>query len=166
MEQQRDFQEALHAILDEKYHALDPGTRGVGLFPHPVPYPLLAGNDKGYALRISECTKYNSGFPLNDVVIASCRHSYHPWCATLHFRNSNTCAVWACTTVAALEWVKSFGFCEFDGDMAAKEIEDDCEDARKSNLQERKDHAIATCQSIGRSAEFLDFITMLGKLFL
>jgi hypothetical protein len=83
----------------------------------------------------------------------------------MHFRNSNTCAFWACTTNAAPEWVKSFGFREFDGNMAAKEIEDGCEDARKSNLQELKDHAIATCQSIGRSAELLDFITTLGKLF-
>jgi hypothetical protein len=50
--------------------------------------------------------------------------------------------------------------------MAAKEIEDGCEDAWKSNLQERKEHAIATCHSIGCLAEILDFITTLGKLFL
>jgi hypothetical protein len=70
MEQQWDFQEALHAILDEQYHALDHGTRGAGLFPHHVLYPLFAGNDKRYALRISKCAKCNYGFPFNDVVIA------------------------------------------------------------------------------------------------
>jgi hypothetical protein len=57
--------------------------------------------------------------------------------------------------------VNSFGFREFDGDMAVKEIEDGCEDARKRNLQERKEHAIATCHNIGRSAKFLDFIITL-----
>ena len=60
-----------------------------------------------------QCAICSDAFPLWDVVLCSCQHIYHPWCAVHWFRNNVTCTAPECGLVAPL-WYKSWGFGHYE----------------------------------------------------
>ena len=51
-----------------------------------------------------------SGFPLNNIIVCTCGHLYHPWCAGIWFRVASTCADASYGTTVHPAWFSSFGF--------------------------------------------------------
>ena len=85
--------------------------------PHPMCYGTelhSEGNQSLNHMMVSDdviCLKH---FPIHDIVVASCRHFYHPWCALSHFRSHQSCADVDCPAVISPAWQKSFGLREVD----------------------------------------------------
>lgn len=88
------------------------GGDGVLLLPHP-----LVNNMDGLpstameviTLQQSLCATYLEAFPYGDVLLCSCRHTYHPWCAAQWFKTSSLCAHSHCGVVDP-NWLRSWGF--------------------------------------------------------
>jgi hypothetical protein len=60
-----------------------------------TPHPLCnhdAQVDKPNFLKILPCVVFLCAFPHNDIVVFTCRHLYHPWCALIRFRQ--VASVW------------------------------------------------------------------------
>lgn len=83
---------------------------GFSLWPKPVLHPSTV-ND-GYVnhstLELHPCVFCNRGYPYYDIVIASCRHIYHIFCAAALARVDNRCT--KCNEVFHPHWWQSFGF--------------------------------------------------------
>jgi hypothetical protein len=86
--------------------------------PFPMFYPDQGlPSNKEMFLKISDCTLCGYGFPFFDIVIASCHHLYHRWCAAIAFQNSSRCRDPECRTLIHPDWYKSFGFGEPDSEL-------------------------------------------------
>jgi hypothetical protein len=118
-------------MLGDQYKKLKNREQGVAMLPHPILYPATGYEEDGFAVKITVCVKCHSGFRFSDIILSSYRHAYHPWCASVHFRNSNTCTYDLCKSMSGSEWAKSFGFKEFDADMVASEVAQGTDKARK-----------------------------------
>jgi hypothetical protein len=107
------------------------------------------------------------GFHFNDIIVCSCRHLYHPFCAALHFKDNNKCANPLCGQVVSPEWAKSFGFREFDAELLEKEISEGCEGARIEYLNHRRDAALKFCPNVGKT-QIIDTCSLsrVGKVFM
>ena len=105
-----EFLEQMHTILQELCRSLRRLEHELTSSPHPVMYPPPCLGDEGFALLVSECMKYGAGFRFSDVLLSLCRHSYHPFCAMMHFRESNHCALWQCGENADTRMVKELWF--------------------------------------------------------
>ena len=123
---------------------------GVPMFLHPVPCPTRAPRNEGFEVTMLRCEKCLLGFTFNDVIVCSCRHLYHPFCALMHFRATNACAKVDCSKIISPEWAKSFGFREFDAEMLENEVMEGCEDARVQYLVHRCDVALSLCPNISK----------------
>jgi hypothetical protein len=115
-EQQRKeaFLAESQQILATQMDSLLRFKAGLPMFPHPLPYPVGSSSAADFEVVLSRCEKCLVGFGFNDIILSSCRHSYHPFCALMHFRASNSCAKPSCRKLVSPEWKKSFGFSEFD----------------------------------------------------
>ena len=100
------------AALGEHLEDLKRGGDGVLL--HPQPLPNHSGDVlirepldiEVHRLRCSACMEW---FPFGDVVLCSCNHAYHPWCAAQWFKDTNLCAQSNCGAVHQ-RWLQSWGF--------------------------------------------------------
>jgi hypothetical protein len=133
----------------------------VAVLPHPIPYPGAGYEDNGFAVKITVCVKCHSGLCFSDIILSSCRHVYHPWCACVYFRNSNTCAYDLCKSMAGPEWAKSFGFKEFDADMTAAEVSEGSNEAMKLVLHARKELALAKAPDAGQRTHVETYVRSL-----
>ena len=137
-------------ILATQMDSLIRFKAGLPMFPHPLPYPVGSSSFAEFEVLVSRCEKCLVGFGFNDIILSSCRHSYHPFCALMHFRVSNCCAKPSCGKMVSSEWAKSFGFSEFDQEMLDTELFDGCEDARLQYLMHRRDVTLAVCPNVGK----------------
>lgn len=62
------------------------------------------------AISLTPCALCLSGFPLKNIIVCTCGHLYHPWCAGIWFRNASSCANASCGITVHPSWFKSFGF--------------------------------------------------------
>ncbi len=44
--------------------------------------------------------------------MASCGHTYHPWCLLVHIISSRKCKVVGCEKMFEANWCSSFGLCK------------------------------------------------------
>jgi hypothetical protein len=63
----------------------------------------------------------NRGYHCHDIVVASCKHTFHPFCLGELLRVNNKCFV--CAQVFHLDWWHSWGFQEEDVDMCVDELQ-------------------------------------------
>jgi hypothetical protein len=89
------------------------------------PFPMFYSNQglpsyEGRFLKISDCMLCGYRFSFFDIVIASCHHLYHPWCAAIAFQNSGRCRDLDRRTLVHPDWYKSFGYGELDSELQAK----------------------------------------------
>jgi hypothetical protein len=153
-------------MLGDQYKKLKNGELGVVVLPHPIPYPGAGYEDNGFAVKITVCIKCHFGFRFSDIILSSCKHAYYPWCACVHFRNSNTCAYDLCKSMAGPEWAKSFGFKEFDADMAAMEVSEGFDEAMKLVLHARREVALAKAPNAGQPIHVETFVcSLVGRWF-
>jgi hypothetical protein len=140
---------------------------GFVMFPHLLCYPYEPLDPRSDLLQITHCVFCRCGFLYNDVVVASCRHLYHPWCAMVHFKLHTQCFDSSCNVLMGPEWYKSFGFSKFDKNMEEQVKLEGCEDARLQALNLCRQTAIAHCPNLGELPFFLNFeYIILGFEFL
>lgn len=97
--------------LNEEVAKLQSGSRPSSMTPWPLTYPKPSGSLLNETnLVITQCSLCLGGFPDFDVVVASCKHLYHPWCSVVVFSKGNTCVDVSCTGVGNANWRKSFGW--------------------------------------------------------
>ena len=53
---------------------------GLPMFPHPLSYPMGSSFAVDFEVVVSHCEKCLVGFDFNDIILTSCRHSYHSFC--------------------------------------------------------------------------------------
>jgi hypothetical protein len=58
------------------------------------------------------CGICNQGFHCMDVVVTSCKHTFHPFCLSVMIKESNRCCV--CNVRLHFDWWTSWGFREVD----------------------------------------------------
>ena len=137
-------------MLEEQLEALNLQTTSVLVFLHRVPCPIGIPGNKGFEVTVSHCEKCLLGFSFNDVIVCSCRHLYHLFCALMHFTTTNACAKVDCSKIILPKWAKSFDFREFDAEMLEKEVMEGCKDARVQYLVHQCDVALSLCPNIGK----------------
>lgn len=99
------------AVISEETSQLLCGGRPSGLYPWPMLYPQLSDNNvEAVVLSVTTCALCSFAFPNSDIVIASCKHAYHPWCAFAVFSYGIRCALQSCQAQAHPTWHQSFGW--------------------------------------------------------
>lgn len=91
------------------------GRHSASLNPVPLVYPDSAfGEDASPErrfLKITTCALCGFGFPKSDIVIASCKHMYHPFCAKVTYESGYKCAAANCSDkLVDPDWHRSFGW--------------------------------------------------------
>lgn len=87
------------------------GEVGISLRPRPLcslfdPHT----HTKSDPIPVKPCVLCLNQFPLNDIIVCTCGHLYHPWCAGVWFRVASTCADATCGATVHPNWFRSFGF--------------------------------------------------------
>ena len=77
---------------------------------------LLLVSSISFGIFVSLTVVCEFPFPQNDVIVCSCLHVYHPWCARMWFENNATCAMSGCGLVHP-NWFTSFGFGELNAEL-------------------------------------------------
>ena len=126
-----------YTVLQEQHIILKMKQHDLCVVPHPMCYGTdlqsEATNSLNY-MMVMDCVLCCKPFPIHDIIVANCRHLYHPWCALIHFRSHQTCANADCPTIMSAAWQKSFGFKEVDLTGFAKEDLDTSEEARVTEI--------------------------------
>lgn len=100
----------LTSITDEASH-LKLGGRPSGLHPWPMLYPRVEEEEiKVESVEFSTCTLCDYGFPNRDIIVATCSHAYHPWCAFAVFGKGLCCVQENCKRPMHPSWRRSFGW--------------------------------------------------------
>ncbi|KAG0621716.1 hypothetical protein M758_3G043400 [Ceratodon purpureus] len=91
------------------------GRQSASLNPVPLVYPDSAfGEDESPErrfLKITKCALCGFNFPKSDIVIASFKHMYHPFCAKVTYENGYKCAAGNCSDkLVDPDWHRSFGW--------------------------------------------------------
>ena len=136
------------SLLAKQLSNLRSGRPGLALHPHPMCNSLeieLADTD---SIKLTNCVLCDCPFAYNDILVCSCRHVYHPWCAVSWFSTSVKCVEKSCTVVHP-DWFKSFGFGELPISLEEKADALDCDLQRKLALAERSAAAKRTGADIG-----------------
>ena len=158
LQQKGAFLERHYSALSEHLISLKKKKGSFAIFPHPLCYPSESIDPRCDLLRITDCICCRCPFVFNDIVVASCRHLYHPWCATVHFRVNTRCFDKSCDVLMSPEWYKSFGFREFEQNMLDQATAEGCEDARLQALNLRSQTAKSHCPHVGKFNKLYDNI--------
>jgi hypothetical protein len=141
-EERRDFLSVQCKFLTEQVSMLRKKQCGKVLSPHPMCYNSDASSSSLKYLKVVLCSYCSEGFPFNDVVVATCRHVYHPWCLVVHFGRDNLCADKLCKGRISPDWLKSFGIKEFDEEMYNQEVAEGCDKGRQGEILKRRSAAL------------------------
>jgi hypothetical protein len=117
LEQSSIFCELQYTALGEQLIALKRKQGGIQLQLHPLLYLAKTLDRWPDFIKTNPCIYCKAPFPQNDIVVATCRHLYHPWCIAIHCKANSKCYESTCEVGMSLEWYLSFGFGEFDQDM-------------------------------------------------
>lgn len=148
------------------------GRNTASLNPVPLVYPDSAfGEDDSPEkrfLKITKCALCGFNFPKSDIVIASCKHMYHPFCAKVTYESGYKCAAANCSDkLVDPDWHRSFGWggpgSVVVEDVAAQMTICDKEVARL--LSERAERARLRCPNTGEYIAVLNICFHRGLLF-
>lgn len=84
----------------------------IGTGPHFQPLPINQPSTPfGYitTINVEVCSICNDQFYFYDLCIASCGHTYHPWCLVVHIISSKKCRAINSEEVFHKGWCFSFG---------------------------------------------------------
>ena len=116
-------QKQFDALAAENFQ-LKRGNSNASFWPRPMVYlqdsstpPSMEILDHCNSIPIGICCLCLFPFPQNDIVVSSCRHLYHPFCASVLFVNSSKCLAKGCGEVPHPEWYNSFGWGEPPAEM-------------------------------------------------
>ena len=101
-----------YLILIEQYLIRLKGDLVDSFSPTPIERPKDC--KKHSLVYIEDCPLCGQGFHCNDIIVASCGHTYHPFCMNIHSSKSNKCIVEFCNEDFDLKWRLSFGLPELE----------------------------------------------------
>ena len=109
--------------------------RGLSVWPRPIlhPAPGKVGDDNFPYLVIKPCAFCNRGFHCCDIVVTSCKHTFHPLCLSEIVRTSNRCFV--CNALFHLVWWRSWGFRGEDNEILSQELTPPLNEVHDSIIQ-------------------------------
>ena len=106
---------------------------GVANWPKPYVHPKVPEDGIG-VFELEACSFCNQWYTIFDVVMASCKHFYHPFCIAKLVETQISCII--CKQQFHPAWWRSFGFCSFlsdaQGAAGAKAITRSMEELSKS----------------------------------
>ena len=137
------------SMLAKQLRELRGGRSGLALHPHPMCNSIGQEEWDCDYLKLCNCVLCESPFTYNDIVVCSCRHLYHPWCAVSWFSSSSRCVDKSCSHVHP-DWYKSFGFREQPVVLEEKADALNCEELRNVALSERTAAAKRSGATIGK----------------
>ncbi|KAG0595091.1 hypothetical protein M758_UG138600 [Ceratodon purpureus] len=124
------------AELEKQVFSLRSGRLALAMHRHPMCNSFGTIDLPCDFVKITTCVLCDSKFSYGDIVVCSCRHVYHPWCAFSWFSKSVKCVEKSCFEVHP-DWWKSFGLGELLTRLEEKAQELDCEGARNVVLSAR-----------------------------
>lgn len=130
------------AIFTDEASVLKFGGRPSAMHPWPGVYSSKSAlvSKEGEAvdhtkyIAITVCSLCEFPFPNYDIIVASCLHLYHPWCAVATFGKGGGCVQYKCFHGCDYAWLQSFGW---PIDSAEAQEYQDLEEGRW--LQDRED---------------------------
>ena len=147
-------QKQFNALAAENFQ-LKRGNSNASFWPRPMVYSQDVSTspsetlDDCSSLAIGVCCLCLFPFPHNDIVVSSCRHLYHPFCASVVFVNSCKCLAKGCGEVPHPEWYNSFGWGEPPAEMQDRASMLGIAEERSRILHARADHAKALLPASG-----------------
>lgn len=111
MSRQRD-------AIQEQICSMNTGG-GVSTWPRPVLNTNTPEDDTH--LELQPCSFCNKFFSTFDIVVASCRHMYHPFCIASLCSKKKRCVT--CGESFHPSWWRSFGFRDFDLDSQEQAVQ-------------------------------------------
>lgn len=119
------------------------------VYPEVVAEDVTPQFGEGISLQITCCTLCHYGFPDFDIIVASCSHMFHPWCAWAVFSKSAKCCDSQCKGEINLNWHQSFGWRCKDPKMMEQENTVGDEEDNQRLLAERASKYEVECPSVG-----------------
>ena len=143
--------------LAAKKFQLKAGRSTLNFLPWPMVYspkdlPLPSRDlwDESKFLRIIACSLCSFPFPQNDIVVSSCKHLYHPFCASVVFSRNSKCMVEGCQDFSHPEWHRSFGWGERDAELSERELTLGLAKERRRIMKERIEEARSRLPAISK----------------
>ena len=144
------------ALAAEKFQ-LKAGRSTLNFLPWPMVYspedPPLPSRDFGddsKFLRITTCSLCSFPFPQNDIEVSSCKHLYHPFCASVVFSRNSKCMAEGCQDFSHPEWHRSFGWGEPDAELSERELTLGLAEERRRIMKERIEQARSRLPTINK----------------
>lgn len=134
------------------------------LNPYPICYPSDVCDMRPDIITLSCCSLCGFSVPFKDIIVSSCDHLYHAWCASIWFKRNTRCKDNLCEGLVHPNWYKSFGFVEFDNHLEDKYVDMECELAQCMTKQPRRVTASAHLPTISLSDLYSIFINMFDEL--
>ena len=79
---------------------------GMSFWPKPIIHPEQPNEDETNFLIIRPCGFCGGSFHCYDIVVTSCKHTFHPFCLGAMLSDGQECCV--CKTTLRLHWWRSF----------------------------------------------------------
>lgn len=144
------------ALAAEKFQ-LKQGRSSLNYTPSPMVYaagesilPGFGSSNEASLIRITACCLCSFPFPQNDMVVTSCRHLYHPFCASVVFVRSCKCVATGCGEMCHPDWHRSFGWGEPPADLVEKARMLGLAEERRRLMEDRRNQAMAKVPSDGK----------------
>ncbi|KAG0596509.1 hypothetical protein M758_UG261200 [Ceratodon purpureus] len=138
--------------LEKQVFSMRSGRPDLAMHPHPMWNSFGTKDLQCDFVKITTCVLCDSKFSYGDIVVCSCRHVYHPWCALSWFSKSVKCVEESCSKVHS-DWWKSFSFGELPTMLEEMAQELDCKGASNVVLSARTAAAERTGADIGSSQQ-------------
>jgi hypothetical protein len=101
-------------------------------------------------LRITSCALCQVPFLYSDIIVSSCRHVYHLFCASVIFVHGGKCIAKGCQSLSHLEWHRSFGWKEPSSEMLQRASMLGCAEERRKILLLRMEEAKGACATASK----------------
>lgn len=141
---------------------------GVSLWPKPALHPPMENDEfeTPPLLQLHPCIFCNRGYPHYDIVVSSCKHIYHVFCAAAVARVDNKCI--KCNEVFHPDWWQNFGFTgtssQFEDEIGKFKLDSDPQDL-KQLFKENDSHPIPNCKYHCNLLFVLYFCSFLNVLY-
>lgn len=122
---------------------------GLSLWPKPALHPPMTNDAQVNppTLQLHPCVFCNRGYPYYDIVVASCRHIYHIFCAVAVTNLQNRCT--RCDEVFHPQWWQNFGcmgaYSHFEDETTKLESLAQLEDVKRL-LKENGSRHVVNCK--------------------
>jgi len=130
------------------------GRPTTGFHPTPILYPSSKVDEDdlglGMFLKITTCSLCGFAFPKSDIIVSSCKHMYHPFCAKIVYQSGNRCVDLKCTEAFVdPDWFRSLGVGTVNGELQERAASLGCVEEDAKVLAKRYEDARLNYPDIG-----------------